>query len=335
MAVEARDGHPADDRPGAPDAAQPPQDRPRRRVARGLLVAGVVLVLVVVAGLAGGGWYYSTQLLTWPDVAAPTVDGQVAEITARGIDARPLAVDGPLGTYRGVLVPGDADTWVLVVHGRGGAPVIGGALTRTLADGGRPVLYTSYRNDGLAPADPDGATTFGDREWRDLQAWVDAARARGARRVVLYGWSMGGSVVASFLASSPDADLVDAVVLDSPVLSMQDTLELQAGAFGVPEPLVPSLLAATKAVATVRAGMDFAALEHVATWDADPPVLLVHGTADATVPDDPTVELADRLGDAATFVHPAGVDHVGWVDDSPAAYRRTLGRFLDREVPAG
>lgn len=293
----------------------------------------VVVVLAVVVGLLAGGWYYSDELLTYPEVDAEPVAAQVADVEAQGVDAEPATAAGPLGTYRGVLVSGTDDTWVLVVHGRGGTVVQGARLVSTMAGDGRPVLFTSYRNDGLAPDDPDGYATFGDREWRDLQAWVDTATDAGADSIVLHGFSMGGSVVSSFLQSSPDADLVDAVVLDSPVLSMHETLALQAGAFGVPEPLTPALLTATKAVTTLRADMDFAALEHVVRWGADVPTLLVHGTADAMVPVDPTVRLASQLGPQATLVTPEGVDHVGWLDADRAGYRARLRRFLARAVP--
>lgn len=322
MAVEALDGD-AGPRPAA-------DGRPRRRLRHVLVGTAAVLVLAVVAGLLAGGWHYSDQLLTYPEVDDLAVAAQVADVEAQGVDALAVTADGPLGAYPGVLVPGSGDAWVVVVHGRGGAPVVGAPLVSTLADDGRSVLFTSYRNDGLAPDDPDGYTTFGDREWRDLQAWVDVATAAGAESLVLYGFSMGGSIVSSFLRSAPDAELVDAVILDSPVLSLQETLELRADDVGVPGPLTPALLVATKAVTTVRAGMDFAALEHVARWDADVPALLIHGTADETVPDDPTLRLAAELGPQATLVTPDGVDHLGWLDADPAAYRARLDRFLDR-----
>lgn len=75
--------------------------------------------------------------------------------------------------------------------------------------------------------------------------------------------------------------------------------------------------------------MDFAALEHVVRWDAGIPVLLIHGAADTTVPADPTVALAGKLGGQARLLHPAGVDHVGLRDTDPATYRAELTRFLD------
>lgn len=114
------------------------------------------------------------------------------------------------------------------------------------------------------------------------------------------------------------------------MLSLHELLELQAEDVGIPDPLVEPLLVATKAAAVVRTGMDFAALERVARWDADVPVLLVHGDADTTVPDGPTA-LARRLDNVAPE-RPAGVGHVAWSEEDPAAYAAALERFLDTEV---
>lgn len=304
---------------------------PRRGWLRVLTVVVVVVLLLVLTGMVAGGVYYSNQLLAYPDDRETALAAQVELVEEEGLDAESVAIDGPLGEYEGVDVPG-GDVWVIVVHGRGAALAEGAPVAPALAADDRTVLFSSYRNDGYAPDDPDGYTTFGDREWRDLQAWVEHAQAEGADTIVLFGFSMGGSVVASFLAESPDADAIDALVLDSPVLALHETLELQAEGFGVPAPLVPSLLTATKAVSTIRTGMDFAALEHLARWDADLPVLLVHGTADTTVPDQPTVELADQLGDQARLLHPEGVEHVGLREADPDTYQDELTRFLD-EVP--
>jgi alpha-beta hydrolase superfamily lysophospholipase len=301
----------------------------RRRGGRLLVGTLAVVVVLALALVLGGGWYYSDELLSYPSrTDAGDLASQERALALHGLTADPMTIDGPLGRYTGLLIDGGADTWIVMVHGRGGALVEGDPLARTLADTDMPVLFTSFRNDGFAPDAPDGHSTFGSVEWRDLQAWVDAAQGVGAESIVLYGFSMGGSVVASFLQRSPDADLVDAVILDSPMLSMHRTLELQAEAFGIAPPLVPPLLVGTKAVSSVRADIDFAALEHVDRWAVDLPALLIHGTGDTVVPDEPTVELAEQLGSDATLMHPEGVGHVEYRDVGFDAYRAALVDFL-------
>ncbi|MBK8729704.1 MAG: alpha/beta hydrolase [Tetrasphaera sp.] len=49
--------------------------------------------------------------------------------------------------------------------------------------------------------------------------------AHGAEHVVLMGASMGGAIVASYLRHAEDTSVVTAVVLDSPALSLQRTVE--------------------------------------------------------------------------------------------------------------
>jgi uncharacterized protein len=44
---------------------------------------------------------------------------------------------------------------------------------------------------------------YGLTEWRDLAAAAQYALARGARRLLLVGYSMGGAIVVSFLEHSP------------------------------------------------------------------------------------------------------------------------------------
>lgn len=72
----------------------------------------------------------------------------------------------PLGSYHGVFVPGSANTWVLVVHGRGAPLADTATIVPVLADADLPVLLTSFRNDGFAPDAPDGHGTFGDHAGR-------------------------------------------------------------------------------------------------------------------------------------------------------------------------
>jgi fermentation-respiration switch protein FrsA (DUF1100 family) len=62
-------------------------------------------------------------------------------------------------------------------------------------------------------------------------------------------------------------------------------------------------------------------------------VLVLHGTADDTVP----IELGRRLFEAApspkTFVEFDGGSHSRLYRDDPAQYRRVLGEFADRLRP--
>jgi dienelactone hydrolase len=67
------------------------------------------------------------------------------------------------------------------------------------------------------PAEPRRFYHLGDTEWRDVDAAVDYARDHGATGIVLYGWSVGGTLTITALRRMPAADLglVRAMVLDS------------------------------------------------------------------------------------------------------------------------
>jgi uncharacterized protein len=243
-----------------------------------------------------------------------------------GIDFTEVAVpspDGPLPAWR--VVPGEAAgdpaadlpadlPWVVLVHGRGGGLSEGNRSLAVANRLGLPTLIVSVRNDPDAPADPDGFGRYGDAEWEDLQAAIDHLQAEeDAERFVLVGYSQGGSIALGFLRRSPDADAVDAAVLISPLVSLHETLVLQAQQRDIPDPVIPPLLFATRWITTLRAGMDFSQVEHLRRVDELPPdlpLLVTHGDADTTVPIGPTRALAAALPEQVTYEEYAGSEHV-------------------------
>ena len=95
-------------------------------------------------------------------------------------------------------------------------------------------LVPSYRNDEGVPAGPDGRYALGLSEWRDVEAAIAYAVDRGAREVLLMGWSMGGAIVLQLLDRSPLSSLVSRVVLDAPVIDWGDVLDHHAREHRVP-----------------------------------------------------------------------------------------------------
>ena len=124
-----------------------------------------------------------------------------------------------LGPAPAWYVPASGSTWVIAVHGQNARrnAMVAIPIFHRL---GLPVLAITYRNDEGAPASADGLMHYGESEYRDLESAVRYAQSKGAKRVVLYGGSMGGMIVGQFLARSPLAGVVTATLLDSPLLSM-------------------------------------------------------------------------------------------------------------------
>jgi alpha-beta hydrolase superfamily lysophospholipase len=220
----------------------------------------------------------------------------------------------------------------VLVHGRAARLNECFRLLETMVDRGIPSLCPSYRNDADAPADPGGLYRQGAQEWRDIEAAVAEAVARGASDIVLVGYSMGGQISANFLRRSPLAERVRAVVWDAPLLDWGPVLELAASDRGVPTAVVPLGMFASQ----LRAGIDYDDLDQVANADEfDTPILLIHGTDDDTVP----LSVADRFAqarpDLVTYLRVEGAGHVHAWNVDPPVYEQAVDDFLDEVLGAG
>ena len=151
--------------------------------------------------------------------------------------------------------------------------------------------------------------------------------ARGARRVVLLGWSMGAAIGGAFLGRSRLARRVAAVVWDAPLLDWRSTLRLQASNRHLPTPLVGPALAFTG----LRIGIDVDRFDLIRNPPAvRPPTLVVHSDEDTAVPvadGRALAAAADGLGWPLRYLEVAGVEHTaGWNAD-PARYERDGDRL--------
>src|SRR5829696_6394482 len=125
---------------------------------------------------AFSGWYYdSAEELHLPFTS---------ELIGSGV--------GPCPAW--LFPAGDGSTWVIQVHGRGTTRAECLRAVPVFHGEGITSLVVSYRNDGEAPRSRAGTYSLGATEWRDVDAAVGFARRRGARRILLMGWSMGGSI---------------------------------------------------------------------------------------------------------------------------------------------
>jgi dienelactone hydrolase len=253
---------------------------------------------------------------------------------ARGLAFQEVAVATPLGPCPAWYVPVDSgvaagDTWVVLVHGRGGSRGEALRVLPALHERGHPALVITYRNDPEAPASPDGRYHLGDTEWVDLEAAIRWAAGQGARRVVLFGWSMGAAIIGAYLDRSAEADRVAALVWDSPLLDWRATLRQQARNRRLPRVLTPLATAAT----SHRIGIDFNHFDLISRPPAvRPPTLLVHSDDDTVVPVQPSRTLAGagpRLDWPIRYLEVPGVEHTGSWNADPERYERAVTGFLD------
>ena len=239
--------------------------------------------------------------------------------------------DAPLGETGAVFAPGDQDVWAIFVHGRGGTVAEGYRTMQTTQALGLPTLDIAYRNDQGQPADPSAKYWFGDTEWADLDAAVEHARDEGAKGVVLIGSSMGGAIVASYLRHTEDPDFVRGVVLDSPALSLERTVEYGADQVALPAglKLPPTITWTAKRIASLRYHVPWQETDYLTdtNW-VTAPVLLFHGADDVTVPVATSREFAERAPDV-TYVELPDTGHIRAWNTNPDAYDQNLRDFLE------
>lgn len=244
--------------------------------------------------------------------------------SALGIPFTTVDIQGQLGSMPAWQVDGDGSTWVLFVHGIDGLRQSALRPLSTIVDAGLPALIISYRNDVGAPPSPNGLFALGETEWNDLESAAQYAVEQGATEFVLYGDSMGGSIVTQFMHQSEYADRVIGMVLDAPVLNWAGVLQNQAdrlylGAFS-------SLL---KLAVSWRGGIDLGVLDELDQTEtfARLPILLFQGLADPLVPPAESQQFADSLPDAQ-YVPVAGAGHIQSWNVDPQSYESKLAAFL-------
>ncbi len=269
-------------------------------------------------------------------VPAPGTPARVDEYWRTGTPATiglahdDVVLPGLGGELPAWWVEGGDEGTVVFVHGRGATREEALRFLPALAERGWDTLVISWRGDTDAAPLRDARLRWGTEEWADVESAVDwVIDGRGPDEpIVLFGSSLGGALVGQFLDRSPLEAEVDGVVLDSPVLSLDATLDLQANLNGVPEFVEPLLLPTTELVAGLMYGVDTPSLEQTdddRTFDV--PTLLFHGAQDDFVPFTPSLRLSQQARQVE-YVGIEGAGHVrSWNADSDR-YEQALGEFL-------
>ncbi|UDF13276.1 alpha/beta fold hydrolase [Antiquaquibacter oligotrophicus] len=264
------------------------------------------------------GWFYLGPEefgLPWSDVDIPT----------------------DLGPAPAWLIPApdESTRWAIHVHGRAVRREETLRSVPTFHNAGYSSLLISYRNDGDAPRSPDHRYGLGTTEWRDVDAAIRFALARGAREIVLVGWSMGGATVLQTLTRSTLASFITGIVLDSPVIDWVTTLQFQGIENRLP-PLVRAgaigLLRETwGGVLTGQAQpLDLHGLDLVARADElTSPILLFHSEDDGYVPVTASDALAEARPDIVTYERFSVARHTKlWNYDAPR-WEGAISRWLN------
>ncbi|MGO2751803.1 MAG: alpha/beta hydrolase [Pseudoclavibacter sp.] len=218
-------------------------------------------------------------------------------------------VQTPLGAMPAWLIPAAqaSDSWAIHVHGRGAVMTEPLRAVPLFRGRGWNSLVVSYRNDALAPQSPDGKFGLGATEWRDVESAMDWAVARGAKRIILVGWSMGGATVMQAALQARHRELVVGIFLESPALSWRSILRYQGSAMKLPRFvtglgiwLIGSPLA--RPLLGLAAPIPLSQLEIPDRLsELSVPILLFHSSGDTVVPVDASREVARRRPDLVTY----------------------------------
>jgi pimeloyl-ACP methyl ester carboxylesterase len=180
-----------------------------------------------------------------------------------------------------------------------------------LRDAGFAVLAVDYRGWGdSTPIVPSEETIVADA-WL---AWAELVRRQPEPgRRVIYGHSMGGTVAVTLASQLHAGTDYGALIVESSFSTMPE-VAAAAGFWG--------------SVGASITTLQFDALSKIGRVDA--PVLMLHGSADRTVP----IELGRRLRDTAppgtVWVEIDGGTHSRLHEQAPQLYRSSLRALIDK-----
>ena len=248
-----------------------------------------------------------------------------------------VLIGSPAGPCPAWYFPAASSTWVIQVHGRGATRAECLRAVPVLHAAGLPNLVVSYRNDGEAPRTRAGAYALGAAEWRDVDAAIAYALRRGAERVILMGWSMGGAVSLQAAVSSGNRDRIAGIILESPVVDWRTVLRFQAQLAGVRAPLPELAMGALQIPLTARlSGADeaiaFDRLDMVARADElAAPILILHSDDDGFVPADASHALQEARPDLVTMPRFTVARHTKLWNYDQTGWTTAITEWLDAQ----
>ena len=236
---------------------------------------------------------------------------------------------------------GDGQVWVIQVHGRGTTRAECLRAVPVFHSLGITSLVVSYRNDGEAPRSRAGTYALGATEWRDVDAAVGFARRRGARRIVLMGWSMGGAIALQLELSSAHRDVLAGLILESPVVDWRVVLGYQAKLLRLPAAVTGLAIGALQTewatpMTGAGAAIPFDRLDAVSrAAELQHPILILHSDDDGFVPSDASHDLVVARPDLVEMQVFEVARHTKLWNYDQERWSDSIRRWLERQGLAG
>ena len=285
-------------------------------------LARIVCVLVVIASVGGCAWLdlKERQLVLRPTPGKPADFEGLRP--GDEIYALPVAADAAsnLPTRQQVQIwwmpHADANApTLLYLHGTFRNLYQNVQKIDALREAGFAVLAVDYRGWGdSTPIVPSEASIYADAN----AAWAEVVKRQGnPNRRVIYGHSMGGGVAVELAHTKKAGQDYAALILESTFTRWPD-VAASNGALGT--------------VLSWFSSQRFASIDKIASVDA--PILMLHGTADKTIP----IELGRRLFEAAVATSPQGAQmteieggsHSNLQREGRAVYQEALRELISK-----
>jgi pimeloyl-ACP methyl ester carboxylesterase len=260
--------------------------------------------------------------------------------SAVGLASEDVGIEVDGGTAPAWLIraePG-AETWAIMVHGRGATRQESLRAARAAHELGLTSLLVSYRNDGLAPSAPDGRYGLGSTEWRDIDAAIAFALSNGAREVVLFGWSMGGAICLQTADLSRHRNAIRAMVLDAPVIDWVNVLAHHAELNRIPSGVgrYGQLMMGHRLgrrLTGLAAPVDLKAMDWVSrAVELRTPTLIIHSVDDEYVPYRPSAVLAEKNPEMVTFEAFGQARHAKEWNVDPVRWESLVKAWLQQQL---
>ena len=255
------------------------------------------------------------------------------------------------GRYEEVLIPTaygvapawlfedeKTDVWVIHIHGSWTDRSIMFRDVHAFKPFGFTSLVPSFRSDSEVRPPQVESSHLGQTEWLDVECAVAYAVAHGARRIILSGWSMGGTMALLTAEHSVYKDQIAGIVLVGPVTSWRKTIAAGAAVAGVPKVgagLVMRLLQAplfAKLIGLEEA-IDFDELEWTEVPDrVTVPTLVLQSKADQEVPWKISVAFQRANPGTVTLITLPDSHHTQEWNASPSAFTRELRSWVSKTI---
>lgn len=247
-----------------------------------------------------------------------------------------VEVAGPLGVCPAWRFPGDPDgeVWAVHIHGIWSSRT---SVLRSVAAFPSTItsLVVSYRADGEGPSTLNGAASLGSTEWRDVEAALAYAKANGAKRLILVGWSMGAAISLQLSERSAFRDLIHGLILVSPAVNPREVICYWATKYRLPR------AAGRLAVATLGSRLlyrwvgvpepiDFGSLDWIRPdRQLTVPALVIHSEGDQDIPLEHSQQFVAAHASQASIevFEPAG-HGMEW-NRQPERFSQAISEWLD------